>query len=154
MPRRTLVLLLVSCSIVSCGLLARAQKIESGTAGPLVLKAVAPSTYPLIAIAAHVQGRVSVEVKIEPSGEVAFPKGIEGPALLASTAVAAARLWKFEPAPENSAERSARLIFVFQIASKKEDAQISFNPPDEVTYTFLPNSANVDTPNKKSRANQ
>jgi TonB family protein len=110
--------------------------------------------YPPIAIAAHAQGKVIVEVKIRPGGDVVSPKVIEGPSLLASTAVGAAKRWQFEPAAENSGERFATLTFVFQIPSKTEDQQISFNPPYEVLYSVLPKIVNVDTPNKKSRANQ
>ena len=153
MHRRTLVLLLLSCSIFSCGLLVRVQRAQTAP-GPLVTKAVAPSSYPPIAIAAHAQGKVIVEVKIKPSGEVLSPKVVQGHPLLSSTAASAAKRWQFEPVDGNSGERSARLTFVFYIPTKKEDEQISFNPPYEVLYSVLPNIVNVDTPNKKSRANQ
>ena len=154
MHRRILMLLLLGCSIISCGLLVRDQRAEQTGSGPSVAKAVAPSLYPPIAIAAHAQGKVIVEVKIKPGGGVVSPRVIEGPPLLASTAVSAAKRWQFERVDENSGERSARLTFVFHIPSKKEDEQISFNPPYEVSYSVIPNIVNVDTPNKKSRANQ
>jgi TonB family protein len=147
-------LLLLSCSIILCGLLARSQRADQTGPDPIVTKAVAPSTYPPIAIAAHAQGKVIVEVKIKPGGEVASQKVIQGHPLLASTAASAAKRWQFEPADENAGQRSATLTFVFHIPTKKEDEQISFNPPYEISYSVLPNIVNVDTPNKKSRANQ
>ena len=154
MRRRIRVLLLLSCSIISCGLLVRVQRAESTGPGPLVTRAVAPSAYPPIAIAAHAQGKVIVEVKIAPSGEVVSFKVVQGHPLLSSTAASAAKRWQLETADGNSGERSARLTFVFYIPTKKEDEQISFNPPYEVSYSVIPKIVNVDTPNKKSRANQ
>ncbi len=74
--------------------------------------------------------------------------------MLSSTAVSAAKRWQFERVDENSGERSARLTFVFHIPLKKEDEQTSFNPPYEVSYSVLPNIVKVDTPNRKSWANQ
>src|SRR3982074_3390146 len=154
MHKRTLVVLLLSCSIISCALVVRAQRAEQTGSGPLVTRAVAPSAYPPIAIAAHAEGNVIVEVKIAPSGEVLSPKVVQGHPLFSSTAVSAAKRWQFERVDENSGERSARLTFVFHIPSKKEDEQISFNPPYEVSYSVLPNIVKVDTPSRKSSSNQ
>jgi TonB family protein len=153
MRKKTLVLLFLACSIISGGVVVQAQRAEQ-TGSPLVTKAVAPSRYPPIAIAAHAKGKVIVEVKIAPTGEVLSSRVIQGHTLLASTAASAAKLWQFEKATDNSGERSATLTFIFQVSSKKEDEQISFNPPYEVLYSVFPNIVNEETPGKKSRANQ
>lgn len=120
----------------------------------MVTKAVAPYAYPPIAVSANARGRVIVEVEINPDGTVVKTKLIQGHPLLAQTAVAAAKRWRFAAAPDGSPERSANVTFDFQIAASKEEAQVTFNPPYEVVYAAFPNFVNVVTPNKKSRANQ
>ena len=140
--------------IVSGGLLVDAQTPQQISESPLVMKAVAPSGYPPIAMSAHAQGKEVVEVRINSDGAVVTAKVIQGHALLASTAATAAKRWRFAAVPEGSKERSVKLTFDFQLANRQEDAQITFNPPYEVLYAVLPNIVNVVTPNKKSRANQ
>lgn len=138
MTKQTLVLFLLTCSIVSGWILAKAQTPEQTSPAPTVTKAVAPSTYPAIARAAHAEGNEVVEVTINTKGDVVAAKGIQGHALLASTAVSAARRWTFAAVPEGSSERSAKLTFNFRVAANKEEAQIAFNPPYEITFAVAP----------------
>ena len=129
---------LILCSMVSSWLLVPAQTPNQLSQSPMVTKAVAPSTYPAIARAAHAAGNVIIEVKINPKGGVVSAKAIQGHALLTSVAVTAARLWQFAALTEGSAERSVKLTFNFQVAAKTEEAQIAFNPPYEITYAVAP----------------
>jgi TonB family protein len=135
MSKGRLVLFVIICAVVSGWSFVRAQRPVQG---PLVTKAVAPSTYPVIALVAHAHGNVIIEVKISPNGEVVSHKVIEGPDLLASTAASAAKLWQFEALPPDAIERSAKLTFEFKIVDKKEDVQIAFSPPYRITYAPMP----------------
>lgn len=144
----------VLCLAVSAGSLVRAQAPQQMGESPMVTKAVAPSAYPPIAVSAHARGRVVIEVNINSDGAVVKTRLIQGHPLLASTAAAAAKRWRFAAVSGGSPERSVNLTFDFQIAASKEDAQVTFNPPYEVVYAAFPNFLNVVTPSKKSRANQ
>jgi TonB family protein len=144
----------VFCLTVTGNSLARAQTAQQVGESPMVTKAVAPSAYPPIAVLANARGRVIVEVEVNSDGTVVKTKLIQGHPLLASTAAAAAKRWRFAAVRDGSSQRSVNLTFDFRIAASKEDAQVSFNPPYEVIYVVFPNFVNVDTPNKKSRANQ
>jgi TonB family protein len=100
------------------------------TDGPAVVAAVAP-VYPPIAAAAHAIGDVTVDVKIDASGKVTSARAVEGHSLLQAVSVGAARRWRFVPANEADAERTARLTFTF--LDTKANA-----PEDERTAVFLP----------------
>ena len=139
----------VFCLTISGSSLARAQTAQQVGESPLVMKAVAPSAYPPIAISAHARGIMIVEVKINSDGAVVKTKVIQGHELLASTAANAAKRWRFVAVQDGSPERSVLLTFNFQIAARKEDAQVIFNPPYEVVYAAFPNFVNVVMPNKK-----
>ena len=150
MSKRTWVFpLLLVCSMASCWLLVRAQTTEQAGQSPVVTKAVAPSAYPAIAIAAHASGKVVIEVTILANGRVNSAKRVEGHPLLAGTAQVAAKRWQFAPASEGSGERMAKLVFNFEIVSRKEDEQISFATPYEVTYAVWPQLTNSHSPSKK-----
>ena len=139
----------VFCLTVSGNSLAKAQTTQQMGESPMVTKAVAPSGYPPIAVSAHAQGKVVIEVNINSDGAVVKTKVIQGHALLASTAGNAAKRWRFAAVSNGSPERSVLLTFDFQIAARKEDAQVIFNPPYEVVYAAFPNFVNVVMPNKK-----
>lgn len=139
----------VFCLTVSGNSLARVQMAQQVGESPMVTKAVAPSGYPPIAVSAHAQGKVVIEVNINSDGAVVKTKVIQGHALLASTAGNAAKRWRFAAVSNGSPERSVQLTFDFQIAARKEDAQVIFNPPYEVVYAAFPNFVNVVMPNKK-----
>jgi TonB family protein len=100
------------------------------TDGPAVVAAAAP-VYPAIAAAAHASGEVTVDVKIDASGKVISARAVSGHSLLQAVSVAAARRWRFVPANETDAERTARLTFSF--IDTKANA-----PEEERTAVFLP----------------
>jgi TonB family protein len=150
MSKRTWIfLLLLVSSMASCWLLVGAQTTEQFGQSPVVTKAVAPTDYPAIAVAAHASGKVVIEVTILANGKVGSARRVEGHSLLAGTAQAAAKRWQFTPASEGSAERMAKLVFNFEIVSRKEDEQTSFATPYEVTYAVWPQLINSHSPSKK-----
>ncbi len=100
---------------------------------PVVTKAVAPSSYPKIAIQAHATGiKIIVEVCIDPSGTVTSTRILDGHALFHASALSAAKQWRFNS--DQSASRTAHLVFNFAV-SDGDSAEISFLPPYEVNYT-------------------
>ena len=137
MNKRLCCTLLLVFAFVFGWWLTPAQTPERPTETPVVIRAVAPSTYPVIAIAARATGLVIVEVKINPAGQVVSTKVTQGHSLLASTASSAAKRWQFAES-RSSGERSAQLSFEFKIPAQKDDAQIAFNPPYGITYAPMP----------------
>jgi TonB family protein len=135
---KILILLLTVCSIAVSTNVGQERANDQTSAGPAVIKAVAPAAYPAIALAANAKGIVIVEVNIDPAGRVSTAKMIQGHALLAKVAADAAKQWQFGATPQDSAPRTAKLIFDFQVAAKKEDAQVAFKPPFEITYRIPP----------------
>jgi TonB family protein len=67
---------------------------------PKLLASVA-AVYPPAARAQHVQGDVSIDALIDPTGKVTATKVITGNPLLQSAAVESLRLWKYQPARLN-----------------------------------------------------
>jgi TonB family protein len=95
-----------------------------------VVAAVAP-VYPAIAAAAHALGDVTIDVKIDASGNVTSADPVHGHPLLRAVSVAAARRWKFAPAKESKVDRTVQLTFTF--------LETKTNVPDnERTAVFLP----------------
>jgi TonB family protein len=129
--------LMITCALVFSGWLTPAQTPKPASEIPTVIQAVAPSTYPPIAIVARADGKLIVEVKINAGGKVVSTKVIQGHELLASTAASAAKRWQFA-ASNCSEERSAQLTFEFRIPVKQDDAQIAFNPPYGIIYAPMP----------------
>jgi periplasmic protein TonB len=70
--------------------------ISAGVLNGKAIKLVQP-TYPPIAKAAHVSGRVTVEVFIDENGDVFFAEAVSGDPLLQAAAIVAARQSKFTP---------------------------------------------------------
>lgn len=58
--------------------------------------------YPELARKMNITGTVRIEVVVAPNGTVKEARIAGGHPVLASTALEAARKWKFEPAPEES----------------------------------------------------
>lgn len=73
--------------------------------------------YPRMAMVAHVEGPVSVEVVISPEGRVEVARAVSGHPLLKPAAVEAARSWRFQPTLLNgSPVRATGIItFVFKL---------------------------------------
>jgi TonB family protein len=125
--RLTSLLVFLSLSVMICS----AQTITP------VQSAVAPH-YPPIAVAARVEGTVSVRVRIDSQGDVVHAEVIDGPRLLKLGAEDTAKLWKFEPATEN--DRTATLKFVYVLLLETADAEydVKFKPPYEVVIEKHP----------------
>ena len=112
--------MLLSLSLVLGAVVCPASKAEDS---PKVLKAVPPTHYPPLAAAAMVSGKVKVEVKIDPTGDVISAKIIKGPKLLGDTARAAALRWKFERSEEVSRERTVQLTFTFVHWTRRKEQE-------------------------------
>ena len=103
--------------------------------------AAAAPIYPPIAAAARAAGDVTVEVKIDPAGNVTSAEALAGHPLLQQAAKTAARRWRFEPAAAKSGTRTAKLTFGFRITEKKipaADATPMFLPPYRVEIIHDP----------------
>jgi TonB family protein len=142
MKRQVGLTLSLVATLLSSAAIIRAQSDGAQKQGeqPNVVKAVAPSDYPAIAVAARAEGKVIIEVKIDEKGQVKSAKGVEGLPLLQAISSVAARRWRFAPAADGSKDRSARLTFIFRLLSDKEKSQqeTSFNPPYEIVYAVVP----------------
>jgi TonB family protein len=107
-----------------------AQSPLNGAEQPtVVVKAVAPKSYPPIAMAARAGGRVIIRVTINPKGEVTATKLVSGHVLLDAVSQRAARKWLFAAAEKKDADRFVELEFIYTVASKEEDASVFFKPP-------------------------
>jgi TonB family protein len=113
-----------------------AQSPLNGAEKPAVLKAVAPKSYPPIAMAARAGGRVIIRVTINPKGEVTATQLVSGHALLDAVSQEAARKWLFD-AEKKDADRFVDLEFIYTVASKEEDASVFFKPPYTVEIVRL-----------------
>jgi TonB family protein len=73
--------------------------------------------FPLLAQAARVEGVVEVEISIDPEGRVNAARAISGHPLLKSSAVDAARKWRFDPVKlaAISGDSARTLVFVFDL---------------------------------------
>ena len=117
---------------------------------PQVIKAVAPLNYPAIAAAAHAEGRVTVEVKINAAGEVIYRKATEGHPLLRAFAEMSAARWRFAPSGNQTEVRLAKLIFVYKLVDDIKEEETSFSPPYQIEYAYKPSivieTTNIDPP--------
>jgi TonB family protein len=132
------------------------QGDQPSTAGIIVLQARGP-TYPAIALAAHVDGEVIVEVKINPNGLVTDTEIIDGHKLLRGAAEKAARRWLFASNKTNEKHRKIRLTFRFVFladqASNEEEGLI-FKPPYEIEIrrkSHIITTPNLDPPIKTGK---
>jgi protein TonB len=73
--------------------------------------------YPRMAMIAHVEGPVSVEVVISPDGRVEVARAVSGHPLLKPAAAEAARSWRFQPTMLNGTPVRATgiITFVFKL---------------------------------------
>lgn len=120
--------------------------ISAKSAGnePTVIQAISP-TYSPLALAAHVEGEVTVEAKIDPQGDVTSVKKIKGHPLLSPTAEKAASRWKFNLLEQTTKERTVQLYFKFTMVP------INGVPDDIVTIFWPPYRVEVrDTPGRWS----
>jgi TonB family protein len=121
---------------VLVGAVAFATHGQSTNEAPTVILAVAPSTYPPIALAAGARGEVIIDVKVNAAGDVVTAKSISGHPLLKKICEEAAAKWKFSSGVESTKERTVQLSFGFTTVdlgpNPKYDLTTSFRPPYKV----------------------
>lgn len=129
-----LVLLLLMVGVMP----ASAPALSTKEAGPAVSKAVAPAGYPAIAAQAHASGKVTVEVAVDPSGDVTDARliEVEGPQQVFRQPwyEMLAREWRFMP-DQRMTQRKARIEFVFRFMPRgtpREKLGTVFAPPYQV----------------------
>ena len=83
------------------------------------LEAVAP-IYPMLAVYSDTSGAVTIKATINKVGAVISATTIEGHVFLKSSALDAAKKWRFEPGNE---KRTVNLVFVFRIMPKETPAE-------------------------------
>lgn len=138
MRKRLLLVIVLMLSIPIFSTVTFAQSgSESNREGPTVVAAVAPA-FPPLARAAHANGEVVVEVKVNSHGEVEETKFISGHALLRRVSEAAAKKWKFADVETKS--KMARLTFSFGYHDSKSDPEytIRFLPPYKIEIIWNP----------------
>lgn len=129
-------LLIFGVLIVLVGGLAFATNGQSINETPAVLLAVAPSSYPPIALAAGAHGEVIIDVQINAAGDVVAAKSSSGHPLLKKICEEAAAKWKFSSLLGSTKERTVQLSFGFTTVdlgpNPKYDLTTSFRPPYKV----------------------
>jgi len=105
---------------------------EESQVTPRAVLAVAPE-YPAIAHQTGIAGTVTVRVTVEHSGAIGDASVIEGHRLLAESALAAARLWKFQTSGDSP--RQVDLVFAYTLLPENACFQKTlsrFTPPSRV----------------------
>ena len=129
---------LLICGVLALlfGGVAFATNGHSTNQGPAVVLAVAPSTYPPIALAAGAHGEVIIDVQVNAAGDVVAAKSISGHPLLKKICEEAATKWKFSSLVGSTKERTVQLSFGFVTVDSgpnpKYDLTTSFRPPYKV----------------------
>ena len=132
---RNSVLILGALTVLT-GVVASATNGQVTTEAPTVVLAVAPATYPAIALAANAHGEVIIDVQVNAAGDVVAAKSISGHPLLKKICEEAAAQWKFSSQVGNYKDRTVRLSFGFATVDSgptpKYDLTTSFRPPYKV----------------------
>jgi len=115
---------------------------------PGVVTAVAP-IFPPAAVASNTSGQVVIEVKINAEGGVTSAKIVDGHPLFRQGKIyeETARHWRFAPAKDGMAMRTARLTFSFSIMPKNTSATeltTVFTPPYQVEVRHKPFDPVID----------
>ncbi|HZS08220.1 MAG TPA: energy transducer TonB [Blastocatellia bacterium] len=127
------ILILAMALLIGLQIVITASSRSAAIESPAVVAAIVPP-YPIIARTAHVGGEVTVEESINSNGEVVSAKA-SGHQLLAGAAERAAKQWRFAPAKDAYGNRTATLIFAFQIMPRcapVTDLTPIFYPPYKV----------------------
>jgi len=119
-----------------CGLIVGASFIGSALSqeGLIQIVEVAIPGYPRLPSGAREEGEVQVELTIAPSGRVSEAKAMTGPALLRTSAQAAAGLWCFRPLNQGQPAKW-KVTFAFLLKPDLGDPPAVtsiFRPPDRV----------------------
>jgi Ca-activated chloride channel homolog len=105
-------------------------KVSSGVLQGTAIKKVLPA-YPEIARAARMSGSVQVQVTVNESGDVIDAQVISGHALLSSSALQAAKQWKFIPTSHSGKPVKVQGVFSFNFVLEN-------NAPVEATVPPIP----------------
>jgi TonB family protein len=92
-----------------------------------VVSQVAP-TYPPLAGAARVSGKVRVEVQINSAGNVLSVKMLEAHALLRDSSEKAAKKWRFNSVTDQNSIRTVLLTFSFRLPGEHEIRKEKYEP--------------------------
>ena len=102
-----------------------------------VKEALAPQ-YPPIAVAVRVQGTVEVRIEIESGGAVVKAEAIKGPAMLQTSAIQAAKKWKFASDPATNRVSVIKFIYLLGSEDDQDETQTVFLPPDAIRISHRP----------------
>lgn len=127
--KRSLLTFLV-IAVLATGSVVVAKYRQSTGEGPAVIAAVAPTSYPAVALSANAHGEVIVEVQVDKEGNVESAKVISGHPILQRVSEIAARQWKFSP---TEGAQKVRLTFAYRAVDKSPSPKLN-----EFTTVFLP----------------
>jgi len=105
---------------------------------PVAVKEAYAPQYQPIPIVARVEGTVVVRVEIGSDGAVVKAEAIKGPAMLQTSAIQAAKKWKFAGDPATN--RVSILKFIYSLTSEDapDETQTVFLPPDAIRISHRP----------------
>jgi TonB family protein len=97
--------------------------------------------YPVPALRAGIEGQVTLNCVILPTGKVGAVHIIDGPKILAEAAAENISDWEFEATPSTPSPRHLVMIYRFQIEAAVDDGRAApsfrFESPNIVTVTAL-----------------
>jgi TonB family protein len=134
LKRRIGIISSVVALLIAAQLIAATRYSAAEIEQPAVAVAISPP-YPIIARHAHASGEVSVEVGINPGGEVVSAKASGGHPLLNGAAERAAKEWQSTPSSSGSSARKANLTFSFRLMPRcapVTELKSIFYPPYKV----------------------
>lgn len=117
------------------------QKLEQ----PKIVRAVAPSRFPVAAYVTRAQSKIVVEVKINSEGIVENANFLKGHKLFKKESENAAKKWLFNSIEDRTIKRTTQISFSYVLVFKEnEGSEISFNAPDEIEIKYkVPDVVNL-----------
>ncbi|MBM3312457.1 MAG: TonB family protein, partial [Candidatus Aminicenantes bacterium] len=126
-----------------------APPVRKGETRPAqVVRRVEPE-YPDLARQARVEGDVTVQVTVGPSGRIERAFVVKGEGLLDEAALKAVRQWTFEPALQDGTPVASTMTFVFpfRLGPSSSSSRVESNKPTaKPAPTGDPGKPNVKTP--------
>lgn len=95
--------MLLATMVISAGLGVSQGRTQDDSEMKHRAKVKVEPVYPELARKLNISGTVRVKVKVAPNGTVTDAKAVGGHPVLVSAALEAARKWRFEPAPSETA---------------------------------------------------
>ena len=109
----------------------------------IAVKEALAHQYPPIAVAVRVQGTVEVRVEIDSDGAVVKAEAIKGPAMLQTSAIQAAKKWKFASDPATNRVSVVKFIYLLGSEDDPDETQTVFLPPDAIKISRRPMETTV-----------